>query len=159
VCIILVCVRLLAMGWKARDWWPVLAAAAIAAGTVWLVYAVWRSPNRNDLATFGSYVAAVALVAVGLIARAWEARRHDNSEDALEVDRLADLLAGAVKDQWIRAATDRGLLQSEPISVRWRRSSLTVTGPVSAAVGSQRFPPLPGLSPGQPATAARGAGI
>lgn len=135
------------MGWKARDWWPVLAAAAIAAGTVWLVYAVWRSPNRNDLATFGSYVAAVALVAVGLIARAWEARKHDNSEDALEVDRLADLLAGAVKDQWIRAAADRGLLQSEPIPVRWRRSSLTVAGPVSAAVGSQRFPPLPGLSP------------
>jgi hypothetical protein len=134
------------MGWKARGWWPVLAAAAIAAGTVWLVYAVWRSPNRNDLATFGSYVAAVALVAVGLIARAWEARRHDNPEDALEVDRLADLLAGAVKDQWIRAATDRGLLQSEPIPVRWRRSSLTVAGPVSAAVGSQRFPPLPGLS-------------
>ena len=135
------------MGLKARGWWPVLAAAAIAVGTVWLVYAVWRSPNRNDLATFGSYVAAVALVAAGLIARTWEARKHEDSADALELDRLADLLGGVVKDQWTRAAADRGLLQSEPIPVRWRRSPLTVAGPVAAAVGSKRFAPLPGLSP------------
>jgi hypothetical protein len=64
---------------------------------------------------------------------------------ALELDQLADLLAGAVRNQWTRAAADRGLLQSEPIPVRWRRTSRPVAGPVSAAVGSQRFPPLPGL--------------
>jgi hypothetical protein len=137
------------MGWKTRGWWPVFAAVVIAAGTVWLVYAVWRSPNRNNLAGFGSYAAAVAVIAAGLIARMWEtrARKHDDFAGPRELDQLADLLAGAVKDQWTRAATDRGLLQSEPIPVRWRRSSLTVAGPVSAAVGSQRFPPLPGLSP------------
>ena len=62
-----------------------------------------------------------------------------------ELDHLTDLLAGAVKDQWTRAAADRGLLEPEPIPVRWQKPSLPVAGPVSAAVGSQRFPPLPGL--------------
>jgi hypothetical protein len=37
------------------------------------------------------------------------------------------------------------MLQLEPIPVRWRRSSAAVAGPVSAAAGSRRFPPLPGL--------------
>jgi len=75
--------------------WPVVAAAAIAIGTVWLVYAVWRSPHRNDLATFGSYVAAVAVVAVALITRAWEvrARQPGDTIEMAELDQLADLLA------------------------------------------------------------------
>ena len=63
-----------------------------------------------------------------------------------ELDHLSDLFAGAVKDQWTRAATDRGLLQPDPIPVQWGKSSLPVAGPPSAAVGSQRFAPLPGLS-------------
>jgi hypothetical protein len=132
---------------KAFGWWPAVAVAVIAVGTVWLIYAVWRSPDRNNLATFGSYVAAVAVVAVALITRTWEARtRHrDEAVSVPELDQVADLLAGMVKDQWTRAATERGLLQSEPIPVRWRRSALAVAGPVSAAVGSRRFPPLPGL--------------
>lgn len=137
------------MGRKARGLWPVAAVAAITAGTVWIIYVVWRSPHRNDLAVFGSYVAGVAVVAVALMARAWEARsgRPGSEAGAPELDRLADLLAVAVKEQWARAAADRGLLQSEPIPVFWRRSSLPVAEPVSAAVASQRFAPLPGLSP------------
>ena len=135
------------MGRKARDLWPIAAFATIAAGTVWLIYVVWRSPHRNDLAVFGSYVAAVAVVAVALMARAWEARprRPGNEAGAPELDQLADMLAMAVKEQWTRAAADRGLLQAEPIPVLWRRSSLPVAGPVSAVVASQRFAPLPGL--------------
>jgi hypothetical protein len=117
---------------------------------VWLIYVVWRSPHRNDLvAIFGSYVAGVAVVAVALITRAWQARPERPGDEAgvPEFDRLADLLAVAVKDQWTRAAADRRLLQSEPIPVRWQRSSLPVAGHVSAVVTSQRFAPLPGLSP------------
>jgi hypothetical protein len=122
--------------------------AAIVSGTLWLVYAVWRSPHRNDLATFGSYVAAVAVVAAALITRAWEVRARQSGDalQATELDELPDLFARAVKDQWTRAAADRGLLQPDPIPVRWKRSSLPVAGPASAAVGSQRFSPLPGLS-------------
>jgi hypothetical protein len=133
---------------EARGLWPVVVVAAIVSGTLWLVYAVWRSPHRNDLATFGSYVAAVAVVAAALITRAWEVRTRQSADalQATELDELPDLFARAVKDQWTRAAADRGLLQPDPIPVRWKRSSLPVAGPPSAAVGSQRFSPLPGLS-------------
>jgi hypothetical protein len=133
---------------EARGLWPLVVVTAIVGGTVWLVYAVWRSPHRNDLATFGSYVAAVAVVAVALITRAWEVRTRQlgNVLRAAELDQLSDLFARAVKEQWTRAASDRGLLQPDPIPVRWKRSSLPVAGPPSAAVGSQQFSPLPGLS-------------
>ena len=46
-----------------RGVWLVIAVIAIAGVTLWLVYAVWRSPRRDDLATFGSYVAGIAVVA------------------------------------------------------------------------------------------------
>lgn len=135
------------MGRKVRDSWPLAAIAAIVAATAWVVYVVWRSPHRDDLATFGSYAAAVAVAATALIGRAWEARSRNVAvaTEAAEVARLADLLAGAVKEQWTRAAADRELLQLEPIAVRWRKASAAVAGPVSSAVGSRRFPPLPGL--------------
>ena len=140
-------VRLLAMGRKVRSLWPAVAVTVIAAGTVWLVYVVWRSPHRIDLATFGSYAVAVAVIAAGLITRAWQARTGQPGDvaGAQEIDQLTDLLAGAVKGQWTCAAADRGLLEPEPIPVRWRRPSLPIAGPVSAAVGSRRFSPLPGL--------------
>src|SRR6266478_3224015 len=143
-----VAVRLLTMGGKTRALWPVVAAVAIVMGTFGLVYAVWRSPHRNDLATFGSYAAAVTVAAVALITRTWKTRAKlaDDAIGTQELNRLADLLAGAVNEQWTQAATDRGLLQSEPIPVRWHRLSLPFAGPVAAAVDSQRFQPLPGLS-------------
>lgn len=72
-------------------------------------------------------------------------RKRGPEAVSLELGQMADMLAGAVRNQWTRAAADRGLLQSEPIPVRWRRTSRPVVGPVSAAVGSQRFPPLPGV--------------
>ena len=59
-----VAVRLLAMGGKARSLWLAASIAAIAAGTVWLVYVVWRSPRRDDLATVGSYAAAIAVIVI-----------------------------------------------------------------------------------------------
>jgi len=95
--------------------------------------------HRNDLATFGSYMAAVAVAAVALITRAWEvrARQPGDTIEMAELDQLADLLAEAVKEQWTRAATDRGLLQSEPIPVRWKRSSLPAAGPISAATANR----------------------
>ena len=55
-------------------------------------------------------------------------------------------------EQWSRAALERQLVQPEPIPVRWMSSSRPLAGPVSAAVESRQFPPLPGLArltPGQ----------
>ena len=127
--------------------WPAIAVVAIAGVTIWLIYVVWRSPRRDDLATFGSFVAAIAVVAAALTARTWEirARQARSTLSAAELDQLSDLFAGSVKDQWTRAAADRGLLQPDPIPVQWKRSSLPVAGPSAAAVGSRRFTPLPGL--------------
>jgi hypothetical protein len=104
----------------ARGLWPIIAVVAIAGGTVWLMYAVWRSPHRNDLASFGSYAAAIAVIAGGLITRAVQVRAGQRG-DATSVpvlDHFIDALAGSVKEQWTRAAADGGLLEPEPIPVR-----------------------------------------
>ena len=140
---------------KARLLWPVVTVAVIAAGTFGLVLFVWRSTHRSDLATFWSFAAAVVVVAVGLIGRTAGVlsragsvgiRRTGGDGGGQTLDEGADLLAEAVKEQWTRAAADRWLLQAEPIPVRWARPSQPVTGPVSAAVGSRQFSPLPGLT-------------
>jgi hypothetical protein len=58
---------------------------------------------------------------------------------------VASLLAEAVRTQWERTAADRWLVQAEPIPVRWARTARGLAGPVTAAVGSDRFAPVPGL--------------
>jgi hypothetical protein len=140
----------------ARQLWSVFAVVVIAVGTLWLVLFVWGSAHRSDLATYWSFVAAVVVIALGLTgsaigvftrARRAAARSTSGEDRARTLDDVADLLAETVKAQWTRAAADRWLLQAEPIPVRWRRSSQPVAGPVSAAVGLRRFPPLPGLTP------------
>jgi hypothetical protein len=74
---------------------------------------------------------------------------------AHDLDRVADLLAMAVKTQWERAANERGLA-ADPIPVTWGRPSLPLAGPVAAAAGSRRFAPLPGLEPAREAQLAAG---
>jgi hypothetical protein len=137
------------VGGKRRNLWPVLLAAAIAIAAGLLLYGVWRSPQRNDLATFWGFAAGVAALAVPGIAWIWRrgiGRREEAPNDR-ELDHLADLFAGAVKEQWEQAARERKLLWPEPIPVRWRTPSTAMGGPVAAAVGSVRFRPLPGLQP------------
>ena len=109
------------------------------------MWVVWRSPHRSDLATFGAFAAAVVTIAAGQIAWARNigVSRHNESQRAL--DRVADLLSTAVKDQWTRAALARRL-QPEPIAVRWARPSRPFAGTVSAATDSRQFQPLPGLT-------------
>ena len=120
----------------------------VAVGLVWLMWAVWRSSGR---ATLESYVPSIAIfITIVVSTLAWaqwaRTRRDSGAMGAAEVDRLADLLAMALTDQWTRAAAERRLLMPEPILVRWQMPSVPVTGPVSAAVDSLNFPPLPGMS-------------
>ena len=119
----------------------------VVAGAIWLVWVVWRSPHRSDLATFGAFAAAVVTIAAGQIAWAKNigVRWRSGESQQRALDRVADLLSNAVKDQWTRAALDRRL-QPEPIPVRWARPSQPFAGPVSAAADSRQFPPLPGLT-------------
>ena len=126
---------------------PLFLAAAF-----WLLYAVWRSPHRIDLATYGAFAVPVVTLVAGWIAWAWRARTRsaDPATAGQDLDRVADLLAMAVKTQWERAAGERGLV-AEPIPVTWGRPSLPLAGPVAAAAGSRRFAPLPGLTPAREA--------
>ena len=136
------------MSGRTRRLWPFAAAGVIAVVTVAGLVAVWRSSHRADLEGFAGLAISVAGIAAGWIAWVWRARSSQGSEvvSGQELGRLADLLAGAVDVEWTRAAGERGLLEPEPIPVRWRRPAAPFTGPVAAAVASTRFAPLPGLA-------------
>jgi hypothetical protein len=122
--------------------------AVIVLIALWLLYAVWRSPHRSDLATYGAFAVAMVALVVGWIAWAWRRGRPGvAATDAQDLDRVADLLAEAVRRQWDLAAGERGLAGTDPIAVSWARPSLPVAGPAAAAAGSLRFEPLPGLAP------------
>lgn len=58
---------------------------------------------------------------------------------------LADQLAEVLEGQWTREANKRGLLAPEAIPVKWRKPSLALAGPPTAAAGSHLFTPLPDL--------------
>jgi hypothetical protein len=133
---------------RIRDWWPLMVVAPFLIATWWLLYVVWRSPQRSDLAVYGAFAVPVVTVMTGWIAWAWRAKSSLASPTVTsqDLDRVADLLALAVKTQWERAASERGLV-AEPIPVTWGRPSIPLAGPVTAAVGSRRFAPLPGLTP------------
>jgi hypothetical protein len=126
----------------------VVAAGLLAFGSSVLLLAVWRSHHRTDLAVYGAFAFPVAAGAAGLVARLYRSGNATPgiAPDYAELERFADELAFAVKDQWTRAAGDRGLLAPEPIPVRWRQPSRVLAAPASAAISSRRFPPLPGLS-------------
>ena len=133
------------MSGRARRLWPFAAAGVIAVVTVAVLVAVWKSPH---LESFAGIAISVAGVAAGWIGWVWRARgqQGDRVVSGDELGRLADLLAGAVDAEWTRAAGERGLLEPEPIPVRWQRPAAPVAGPVAAAVASTRFAPLPGLA-------------
>jgi hypothetical protein len=139
-------------GEKVRGWWPLVSIASVLVAASWVLYVVWRSPHRSDLATYGAFAVAVATLIAAWVAWAWRARTGLAGPAAagLDVDRVADLLAIAVKTQWERAAGERGLV-AEAIPVTWGRPSLPLAGPVAAAAASRRFAPLPGLTPAREA--------
>jgi hypothetical protein len=139
------------MSGRARGLWPFAAAGVIAVVTVAALAVVWRSPHRADLEGFAGFAISVAGIAAGRIGWVWRQKSSQGSQGSgvvsgHELGRLADLLAGAVEAEWTRAAGERGLLEPEPIAVRWRRPAAPVAGPVAAAVASTRFAPLPGLA-------------
>jgi len=138
-------------------WWPLAAVVVILAVVIWMLYGVWRSAHRADLATYGAFVAAVVPLLAGWLAWAWRARtgRAIPAAAGGELARAADLLAVAVRTQWERAAGERGLA-AEPIPVGWGRPSLALAGSVAAAAASQRFTALPGVTPAREAQLAAG---
>jgi hypothetical protein len=121
-------------------WWPLVAISLFLAAGFWVLYAVWRSPHRSGLIAYGGFAVTVVTLLAGWIAWAWRtrARPADPTAAGQDLDRVADLLAMAVKTQWDRAAGERGLA-AEPIPVSWRRPSLPLAGSIAAAAGSVGF--------------------
>ena len=132
---------------KDRRFWTTAAIVVVIAVPGTLVWVVWRSPQRSDLSTFGAFAVAVIVPVASLVVYLTRVRQAGNTGRGRPLDEVADSLAAVVTEQWTRAALERQLLQPEPILVQWERSSRPLAGPVSAAVMSRRFPPLPGLSP------------
>lgn len=124
-----------------------LAIVAVVAVSGAVVWAVWRSPQRNDLSTFGAFAVAVIVPVATLVVYLMRLRQTAETARTRPLDEVADSLAVAVTEQWTRAALERRLLQPEPIPVHWERSSKPLAGPLSTAVESRQFPPLPGLAP------------
>lgn len=122
----------------------IVVVIAVAGVLIWVV---WRSPHQSDLATFGAFAVAVIVPVASLVVYLTKVSQAGDTGRGRPLDELADSLAVAVTEQWTRAALERLLLQPEPIPVHWERSSRPLAGPVSAAVESRQFPPLPGLSP------------
>ena len=130
------------VGGKTRRLWPVAAIVVVIAVAGALVWVVYRSPHRDDLSTFGGFAVAVMVPVASVVVYLAKIRQ---SGDAGQGRPLTDSLAEAVTEQWKKAARERRLLQPEPIPVQWARPSRPLAGPLSAAVESKQFRPLPGL--------------
>jgi hypothetical protein len=135
------------VGGKDRRLWSTTAIVVVIAVSGTLMWAVWRSPHRSDLSAFGGFAVAVIVPVASLVVYLTKVRQADGRGGGRPLDEVADSLAAVVTEQWTRAALERRLLQPEPIPVQWERSSRPLAGPVSAAVESRQFPPLPGLLP------------
>jgi hypothetical protein len=122
----------------------IVVFVAVSGAVMW---AVWRSPQRSDLSTFGAFAVAVIVPLVSLVIYLTNVRQAGETVRSRPLDEVTDSLAAVVTEQWTRAALERRLLQPGPIPVLWERSSKPLAGPVSAAVESRQFPPLPELSP------------
>jgi hypothetical protein len=129
-------------GWL---WWLVLGVA-----TAGVLAYLFGAHDRSLAGTvIQAVVAVVALVAsiAGWLWRRQRTRRALPTMDGL--DRAADALAVAVRVQWEQAAGDRRLLYPARLPVRWRWSTLPVSGQVVDAVdgaGGWGLAPLPGLA-------------
>lgn len=109
---------------RLRNWWPLGAVAGLAVAAAWLLYLIWQSPRRDDLAAYGAFALPAAAVVVGWLAWAWRKARVGRSADDFggeALDGAAERLATAVLMQWTKAAEERRLTGADPIRPSTRR--------------------------------------
>jgi hypothetical protein len=131
-----------------------LVAAGIVllvAGLGWwtLQVTLLEPGERGNASGYGQFV----LAAFGVVLTVWQifGAKLRSGRAAADADALTDTLAAVVRRQWTAAAMERGLLQPEPLPIRWHLSGRPVAGPPSSATSRGSFPPLPGLSRTTPA--------
>jgi len=89
-----------------RGWWPLWAVAGLVVALCWLLYLIWRSPHRGDLATYGAFALPVVMLAAGWVTWTWRQARTTPAGSMATSDNLAralDSLAAAVQAQWGKA--------------------------------------------------------
>jgi hypothetical protein len=129
--------------WRLWFWLgSLLIVAAVAGSVAFLFYS--HSRTRGSADTLVSTLVTVATAAVSAATWLWT-RAHRTGVARLPLERAADELAEQLRQQWERAATERGLTYPTPIPVQWRWSSQQVTGSSSEAVLG-RFAPVPGMA-------------
>ncbi|MEA2202736.1 MAG: hypothetical protein QOI89_3416 [Solirubrobacteraceae bacterium] len=131
-----------------RRIWAQIGLVLLVAVVVGAVTYLFRAPNRDSAGTLVAALAAVATVVGPSAVWLWTQMRRTEAS-YLSLNHAADQLAEEVRQQWERAAGERGLMYPAPISVRWQWSGRQVTGPVEAAAGragEARFAPMPGIA-------------
>ncbi|MGH3853448.1 MAG: NACHT domain-containing protein [Pseudonocardiaceae bacterium] len=122
-------------------WLGLSLVGAASAGSVAFVLYDFRRGSADTLVTT---LIAVLTTTAGAVRWLW--RRAGLTRAArLPLERAADELAEQLRQQWERAAAERGLTYPAPLPVRWHWSPQQVTGPRADAVGGQ-FAPLPGMA-------------
>lgn len=106
------------VGGKVRRLWAIAAIAVVVAASGALVWVVWRSPQRSDLATFWASAATVIVPVVSLVVYLARFRKAGDDRRGRPLDEVADSLALVVTEQWSRAALERRLRQPGPIPVQ-----------------------------------------
>ena len=138
--------------------WPMAAIVVVIAVAGALVWAVWRSPQRNRP------VHVRGVRCRGHRAGGKSGRLPDQGQaspviraGAGPLNELADSLC---REQSRSSGLERpwngGCCSRNRFRCSWQRSSRPLAGPVSVAVESRQFPPLPGLSPAVPRAAPEG---
>ncbi|MET8846873.1 hypothetical protein [Amycolatopsis sp. NPDC004625] len=116
----------------------------------WTLQVTLLEPGARSTASgYGQFV----LAAFGVVLTVWQifGAKLRSGRATADADALTDTLAAVVRRQWTAAALERGLLQPEPLPIRWHLSSEPVAGPPASATARGSFAPLPGLSRTTPA--------
>jgi hypothetical protein len=131
-----------------KRWLMLISGTLIATSLCWWVWQVTllKASERSEASGYGQFV----LAAIGLlIIVAGPVRVAFRAPSARSLDEQADLLAGAMRNQWENEALNRRIYP-EPLVIRWSNSSRPVGGPLprrsQAGNTIDRFDPLPGVS-------------
>jgi hypothetical protein len=104
-----IAVRMLAMGYRARAMTLAVASVSIVAVAVWLVYAVWRSPHRNDLSVFWAFAIPAGVAAASLSTWIWRVRtgQREATVGAAEAasTNIVAPLASSTRTMWVPLAS------------------------------------------------------